>query len=326
MAALNFVAADDGLEEDPKLLTLGRILKVPRSTAFWFVMRWQRLILQKGNHLSGTLPKSYTAADIATFLDFTGDPRRLVDAMKRQGYLSFKKGRGFCYPAWRETTSGRYACRREEDRLRKETERRNGRSAVAGPSAGVLGPSSDGRRVGPKTVEGQSTERKQGSTTDLPPDPPPGGGDSFADARWDWLNQHAPTPQNRDSCKRLLATMSPEDWALVQRSFGLLRDPASSISKKNRRVLSWPTDQFLRKQAYLRFGPKERPTRTPPRQPSRPTPVSFEDLEQRLRASDAFYRELLNDPEVPEEKKAEVRSRWLSEPGNANRAPPWVTS
>src|SRR4051812_36853863 len=99
MPALNFVAADDGLEEDPKLRTLAKILKERRSTAFWWVMRWQRLILQKGNHLSGALPKTYTAHDIATFLDFNGPPHRLIDAMKRQGYLSFKKGRGFCYPA-----------------------------------------------------------------------------------------------------------------------------------------------------------------------------------------------------------------------------------
>ena len=176
MPALNFVAADDGLEEDPKLLTLARLLREPRSTAFWYVMRWQRLILQKGNHLSGALPKSYTAEDIATFLDFKGDPRRLIDAMKRQGYLVFKKGRGFCYPAWGDTTTGRYACRREEERLRKETERRNRRSANAGRSSDVLGLSADERPEGPRTVDGQSTGRKQGSTEDLPPDPPPGGG------------------------------------------------------------------------------------------------------------------------------------------------------
>ena len=194
--ALNFVAIDDGLEDDPKLLTLARILKVPRPMAFWFVFRWLRLILQKGNHISGSLPKSYTGADVATFLEFKGDPRRLIDAMKRQGYVSFKKGRGFFYPGWKEGTTGHYAFKRAEDRIRKEEERRSRRETVVRPSADVLGSSSNRPQDSPRTINGQSTGRNEGSSSDLPPLAPPAGGDSVADARWDWLFEHAPTPQN----------------------------------------------------------------------------------------------------------------------------------
>jgi len=87
MAALNFVAAEDGLEEDPKLLGLARILKVPRGMAFWYVLRWQRLILRRGNHMLGSLPKNFRAEDVAGFLEFRGNPRRLIDAMKKQGLV-----------------------------------------------------------------------------------------------------------------------------------------------------------------------------------------------------------------------------------------------
>ena len=306
MAALNFVAADDGLEDDPKLLTLARLLKVSRPMAFWFVMRWQRLILDRGNHVSGSLPRNYTADDIAAYLEFKGGARRLIEAMKMQGYLSFKKGRGFFYPAWDDTTTGRYAHRREEDRIWHEDKRKQQRrSSAVRPSSDVVRQSADTSADGLTTSSRQPTGRKEESSGERPPDPPPAGGASLADTRWDWLERAAPTPQNRSACKRVLEAMTTEDWALVQRAYGLLHDPGASISRKNRRVLSWPTDLFLAKQGFLRFRPPARPTRTPvTRSPIPPEP----------------------DPLVELGKPQEWREAWLADPINKGRLPPWYSA
>lgn len=322
MAALNFVAADDGLEEDPKLLTLAVLLKVPRSTAFWYVMRWQRLILRSGNHVSGSLPKSYTSTDVAAFLDFKGDPRRLIDAMKRQGYIAFKKGRGFFYPAWRETTTGRYAHRREGDRLYRERQRTESRSTVGRPSADVVRLSADSQGDGRTTSQRQSIGTKQGNSSDLPPDPPLAGGASLADSRWEWVNEHAQTPRNRDVCKRILEKLSDEDWDLVRRAYTM---PTSTIPQKNRRCVAGPTDLFLQRQDFLRFRPPKRPTKTGS---ARAAPNSgadpLADVEKRLAAADAFMLELQQDPDRSEAEKKEWRERWRADPQNRDRRPPWV--
>jgi len=324
MAALNFVAAEDGLEEDPKLLGLARILKVPRGMAFWYVLRWQRLILRRGNHMLGSLPKNFRAEDVAGFLEFRGNPRRLIDAMKKQGYASFKKGRGFFYPAWKETTTGHYAHRREDDRIRHEVLRRERRSATDRRSDDVGGTSADASADHPMTSAEDQTGRKQGSNSAGPPDPPPSGGALLADARWEWVKEHAPTPQNREACKKLLGAMSEEDWALVQRGYRLRTEPGAFISKRNRRVLDWPTDQFLRKQAYLRFRDVKRPSRTAAKSRSGgSTRDPLDEIEARLSKGDDFLRQLLADPDVSEAKKEDRRNHWLADPQNAGRVPPW---
>jgi hypothetical protein len=329
VAALNFVAIEDGLEEDPKLLGLGKLLGVPRQIAVWYVFRLRRLILRSGDHLHGSLPRNVTVDDIASFLDFKGSSRRLVDALKSQGYLGFRKGRGFYCPGWRETTTGHYAWRREEDRLWHERRRLLKRASPERLSLDVVRQPGDTSSDRVTTSERIRTESNESSGAERPPDPPPVGGDSLADARWKWLEEHAPTPQNRDACKRILGPMSEQDWALVQRSYGLLRGPGTSISKRNRRPLYWPTIRFLREQAYLRFGGIGRPARTPPKpRPSPPRGESFdavgEDLARRLVGADAFVTDMLRDPELSEEKKAEARERWLANPENAGRVPPWI--
>jgi hypothetical protein len=321
---LNFVAVDDGVEDDPKLLALAQALKVPRSTAFWWWFRWNRLIVHKGNHLSGSLPKTYGAVDIAAFLEFRGSARRLIDAMKKHGWIVFKKGRGFSYPSWTETTTGRYAHRREGDRLYRERQRADSRASAFAQSDDVGRQSADTQADGRATSTRQSEGRNQGRISDLPPDPPPSGGDSVADARWEWLNQHAPTPQDRDFCKKRLASMSEEDWGLVTRSYGLLSEPGASISKKNRRALHWSTDAFLRKQGYLRFRVRERPTRTTAtRRDANGASSPITGVEKRLAESDAFILELLEDPEVSAETKEAWRERWCAKPENQGRQPPW---
>ena len=123
------------------------------------------------------------------------------------------------------------------------------------------------------------------------------------------------------ACKAILGSMSVEIWGLVQRAYTLIEQPDASISKKNRRVLYWPTDQFLRKEAYLRFLPRKRPTRTAPR------PIAavdaLADIERRLAGSDRFLMESLCDPDESVAKKQERRERWLADPVNKNRPRPW---
>lgn len=122
--------------------------------------------------------------------------------------------------------------------------------------------------------------------------------------------------------------MSEQDWETVQVAYGLLKVPAGGVgtpSRKNIRVLHWPTDLFLKKGAYLRFRPKARPAR------AASTPVKVvelspaEELEARLVKVDGYLLQLLSDPDVPEEKKQAARERWLASAENKGRRPPWKT-
>jgi chromatin segregation and condensation protein Rec8/ScpA/Scc1 (kleisin family) len=120
--------------------------------------------------------------------------------------------------------------------------------------------------------------------------------------------------------------MTQEDWELVQHSYGLATASGPSISKKNRRVLEAPTDQFLRKQAYLRFRKVRRPARTAVKvSPTDSTREPLEQLEARLFDRDRFLREFLADPEQSEAKKDAAQKRWLDDPSNRDRQPPWLS-
>jgi hypothetical protein len=276
-------------------------------------------------HLTGSLPKKYTAQDLASFVDFRGTPRRLINAMNEAGFLSYKKGRGFYYPEWKDTVTGDFAAQKEDQRLRKvkeRAERKKGPPLVSGQAPDVLGTSRDASLDQPRASDGHPEERNQGSISDRPPEPPHAGGD-LADARWEWLSQHAPTPQNRDGCKKLLAVMSESDWVLVTRAYSLAFEGAS-ISPKDLRVLKWPTDRFLRQQAYLRFGVSDRPRRRARSGSLAAPPLSpADELKQRLLHIDSFVTDLLGDPDQSESAKADAKRRWEESPENADRTPPW---
>jgi hypothetical protein len=327
--SLNFVAAEDGLEEDPQLLGVARALKVPRSEAYWFVMRLRRFVLNYGNHLTGAIAKKYGSEDIAAYLDWRGRADKLVDALRHAGYLGFKKGRGFFYPGWDQTITGYYAHRREADRRWHEADRKkrrnDGRANIDGASADA---SADGRSdIFTKTDSKE--ERKGEPAAPVPsPEPPPGGGDRGADARWAWLLENAPTPQNRERCVQMLGRLSDDDWALVQRAYGLARQSDAPISVKNKKVLLWPTDRFLSQQAFFRFRP---PTTSKQKRPNgAPSAAAREALDEAAeKAAQAerqrrFLLELLADPDVDEREKERHRRAWLADPDHAGQTPPWV--
>jgi hypothetical protein len=329
MPALNFVAIESGLEDDPKLLSLAKVLGVRREVAFWYVYRWRVLIVQQGMHLTGSLPKKYTAQDIAAFVEFRGVPHRLINAMKTAGFLGCKSG-GFFYPGWKDTVTGDFAADREDDRLRKRREReeRRGRPPVVLDRApDVPGTSTDASLDRARMSDGNPEERNETSEVGSPPGPPRSGGSSLADERWEWLFLNAPTPQNPAHCKKLLAAMPESEWALVVRAYGRGLEGSSSLSKKERRdlrVLNWATDKFLREQAYLRFAVIDRPRKRPPPALDPSTHVTAADqLKQRLASSDDFVMELLRDPEQSDRAKAEAKRRWWAVPENADRSAPW---
>ena len=118
--------------------------------------------------------------------------------------------------------------------------------------------------------------------------------------------------------------MSDENWALVQRAWGVPKKEWGPLYRRNARVLGWPSDAFLRKQAFLRW--REKPTpRTIARAASEVVKVisPAEVLERRLAEQDSYVMEALADPDRPEEKKTELKKWWESNPENAERSPPW---
>ena len=323
MAALNFVAVEDGLEEDPKIVSLARILRTSRALAVWYVVRLRRMVLRHGNHITGSLPKNFNDEDLASFLDFDGRAHTLVVALKRQGYLAKKSGRGFLCPDWENTITGRYAGSRERDRLWHEKHRKERLSDDVGRQS--LDASADSRTTSAEIQTG----RKKGSL-ETPPCPPPKGGQAKGLTRWAWLMENAPTPQNKDLCVRYLSTMSPEDWELVQFAYASRQKSGANISVKNARALAWPTDTFLRKSAFYRFAGPLRTFKNAKTQPSKQTsqgtePKAEESHEEKARTAWTWLEQYLADPtwSDPEKdkRKAAFAEQWKCRPWEGDR--PW---
>jgi hypothetical protein len=311
MAALNFVASEDGLEESPKLLGLARALKVPRPLAFWYVMRLRRLVLQHGHHITGVLPKQFTDDDVAGFLEFDGKAKVLTAQLKAQGFIGRKKGRQFYYPGWADTITGRYASKREADRLRHA-------KRTSGDSADFRGASAEASADTLRSSTENQTGRKEERSGTLPPVPPPAGGASLGSERWEWLMKNAPTPQNREVCVRYLATMAPDDWALVQYAYTSRQKGARHISKKNARTLDWATDIWLRKQAWLRFAGYAAALPTVSSEPEKkPALALVESPEDKARTAWEFLRQYLEDdwPEHEKQKRKDAHfKQWGTKP------------
>jgi len=320
MAALNFVAIGDGEDNGPKLTTLARLLKVHRGLALWFLFRIRRMILDHGNHITGVLPKQYGQEDIASFLEFDGKARLLVDALRKQGYLGRKTGRGFHYPDWENTITGKYAAERERDRLWHLMDRANRRSDDVGRR------STDASTDGLTTSADISTGRKKGRESGRPPVPPPEGGQSLGALRWEWLVKNAPTPQNREVCTRILHQMTGADWLLVQWSYESKKKGGVNISRKNARTLDWPTDVFLRKTAFHRFAGYYRTFKEADQQPAKPQEApAIETREEQMLKDwhrlEAYLSSDLWSDRKKEAQRDDYEKRWGCKPWQGDR--PW---
>lgn len=323
MAALNFVAVEDGLEEDPKIVSLARILHTSRALAVWYVVRLRRMVLRHGNHITGSLPRNFNDEDLASFLEFEGRAHALIVALKKQGYLAKKSGRGFLYPDWEKTITGRYASQRERDRMWHEKHRKERLSDDVGRQS--LDASADSRT----TSDDIQTGRKEGSLM-APPCSPPKGGLSKGLTRWAWLMENAPTPQNKDLCARYLATMSPEDWELVQFAYTSRQKGGPNISVKNARALAWPTDTFLRKSAFYRFAGALRTWKNEKTKPSKQTSQGEKakpepSHEEQAHTAWKWVEQYLADPVWSEhekdKRKAAFAEQWKCRPWEGDR--PW---
>jgi hypothetical protein len=114
----------------------------------------------------------------------------------------------------------------------------------------------------------------------------------------------------------------PPPWDLVRRAYSM---PPLTIPKRNRRCVAGPTDLFLQRQDFLRFRPRNGPTKTRsvPRTANGVLDTAA-DVENRLAASDAFVLQALKDPDLSEEEKKKWRNRWSADPQNRDRGPPWA--
>lgn len=175
--SLNFVAAEDGLEDGPKFLKLARLLKVPRGMAFWCLLRLRRLLVNEGNLFSGALPQNYDSMDLAAFLEWRGKPGTLIAALKETGFLGFRRGVGFFLPGWALTVTGSYAIDRENRRTADRDRKREARGGGLGEQIGNV---SSGRPADTRGRPAESVENleiKEGRTSDgTPPTPPLRGG------------------------------------------------------------------------------------------------------------------------------------------------------
>lgn len=255
-----FVAVRLGFWTDARVvLGLARELKCSAGEAGSYVLRWEEFVLSVGDALTGRV-KGYTLEHLAVAVGWPGKPRKLADALVRAGVLKTQRSI-LLHPYWLETRTGIYALGRREDADRQQLVRDHargkheggaaegcpkcGRSTNGHPTEG--GPSMDGFRT--------SESKEERTSADTPPSPPQGG-DLKGSARWGWLLEHAPNPQNEKACREILAKLSDEEWVWVQHAYGWLDPSRGPLMPKKKKVLGWPTDNFLRRGAYLQFRPQ----------------------------------------------------------------------
>lgn len=312
---VHFVAVRVGRSTDPKeVLGLARRLKVTRAAALGFVVLWEEFILEVGDALTGRV-QGYAAEHVAAKCGWEGSPQAFVKALKEAGLLRTQR-RVFLHPYWLQSITGQYARERAELREAWRRKKREQRQTVDVPimSPGQVG---DVHRMSSGKTD---IEREINGNGAAPPRSPPSGGDSISAARWAWLLEHAPNPQNRDASCKYLALLSDDEWALVQEAYGRLEHGRGPLSSGKRRALNWPTHRFLSHQAYLQF---RRKTPSKGRQPNgQPTePIKVENAGALSTQPLAFLLAQLADPDLSDAKKEQLRKRWQAE--HPGESPPW---
>lgn len=312
---VHFVAVRVGRSTDPKeVLGIARRLKVSRATALGFVVLWEEFILEVGDAMTGRV-QGYAAGHLAAKCGWEGSPRAFVEALKEAGLLRMQR-RVFLHPYWLQSITGQYARERAELRDFWRKKKREQRQVVDVPILS-LGQVVDVPRVSPGKAD---IEREINGNGAAPPRSPPAGGGDLGAARWEWLKNNAPNPQN-PTRSALYAKAIPEDeWALVVEAYGTLGGGRGPLSREKRRVLHWPTYRFLAQRAYLQF---RRKTPSKPEQPKAPEDsVAEEHAAEAARV--AYLLAQLADPELPEAKKVKLRAQWKAE--HQGQPMPWEVS
>lgn len=228
-----------GFWDRPQLLKLVSLLRNDLAGAYW--VRCLELFMLHGDR-RGRLPKEYDALALAAKARYPGKPAVLFSAFRTAGLIVGGGRKPIAMANWQHSPAGRYAELRELDRSRKRAARR-----------------AKGEDVRPGTSDGQaedihrnSERKRERASADAPPSPPPAGGDLGA-TRWEWLRQHAEIPKNSRVCTRHLATLSDEDWALVQWVQGSRLRLAPLVGRK-KRLLKHDTAKFLSESEWLAFS------------------------------------------------------------------------
>jgi hypothetical protein len=124
--------------------------------------------------------------------------------------------------------------------------------------------------------------------------------------------------------------MSPEDWELVQFAYAARQKGGPSISVKNARALTWPTDTFLRKSAFYRFAGALRTFKDGKSKASKQTSQGHEakpeeSHEEKARTAWIWLEQYLADPVWPEHEKGKRKEafaeQWKCRPWEGDR--PW---
>jgi hypothetical protein len=320
-----FVAIPVGQSNDPReVLGLARELKISRATALGYVALWQEMILERGDAMTGTL-KGYSPMHVAEKLGYEGSPKKLLEAMKRAGWVTSHRGT-FKFPGWKQSATGEYAKnraeRREWERWRKAEQRRKQREAELAGDGGqnnvqdVPGdvPGTTVGRPTPVPWEGVHKERKE--SVGQPPQPPAERGEGRGYARWRWVLENHQRPTNPEPCVKLLDAMPDEDWPLFQWVSLAPEAGGPRSSSRKKRVLELDSHQILVKRAYLQFrrewDAKLREAERPKGGTSRPAaPKADPAAAGAARAASAltFVLAQLAD-ETSEAKKAAIQARF----------------
>jgi hypothetical protein len=341
-----FVAVALGRLKDPReVLDLADDLKIHPAQALGYLVLWEGFILEKGDGLTGKV-KGYTPRHIARELGHAGDPAKLIAALKKAKVLAQQKGT-FFVPGWLHTPTGQYASdkaetkewERERKRIRRAAERAAKLAAAAVPPSNedeaVPGTSpGQARDVPPMSpsrpdIE-QKTRQEKGNSGQAPPNPRASAG-GLADARWEWLQENHQRPSNPDGCKRILAGLSDEHWALVQWAapFSAVKpsDLPRSLSRK-KRLFARNTYQLLSRGAYLEIRPEwQAKLREEARPKAAPVPPEKRRAEKAADVAknedDAlkFLITLLNDPDAPKAKQEKFKRLWIDQ--HPGQVPPW---
>lgn len=325
---LPWMAVRWGFMTSRELLQLASDLKRPRSYALWVTLCWEAWIVEVGDPGTGAV-SGFSVADLCKQVGWTGHWHTLVAAMKRAGMLVLQ-GKTLVHPGWLETPTGEWMRERAEHRETERIRKREYRAA-----ADAFWSASMTQRVSHGTDMGQTREsharpllRKDPDLrSPLSPHPQTSGGDhSQPDAdrtgpdrtrtgpatRAEWFLSNHPAPCAPEFCEGALASLSAEDWALVQFATANLRSPLH----RGKRCSSMTGEVFLRKRAWYRFRPEWLAATAAPRASS--SPETLERQAAELAAAVAKQRTAERTLELEEKRVAlaastdEGEKKWLS--------------
>jgi hypothetical protein len=312
-----FVAVRVGRSNDPReVLSLARELKTIPATALGFVVLWEEFLLEVGDAMTGRI-KGYSAEHIAAKLGWVGQPKKLIEALKNAGLLKTQRNVYF-HPYWLQSITGQYARERAELREQwREAKRRqkekNGDQEFLQDSFGK------GEDVHP--VSDRKTDINQLRDSAEPsPQPPPGGGGEKGSARWEWVQENHKRPRNSQACIKYLGAMTDENWALCQWVVEQARPGGALSLSRKKRALALDSYRFIANEAFLEFLP-ERRQKLEGQKRATAAAASVEPTKDKEATSIAFLIEQLNDPDLPDDKKTKLRTRWRDQ--NPDASPPW---